>query len=65
MLQSRQNGHKEVVRLLLGDPRVDPAMDDDWPIEWSCVFGFEEVVKLLLADPSARQQCAPQGAIKF
>jgi hypothetical protein len=40
-----------VVKLLLADPRVDPAADDNFAIRWSSGLGHAEVVKLLLADP--------------
>ena len=50
-----QNGHKEVVSLLLADPRIDPNKADDdngaTPFFIACQEGHKEVVSLLLADP--------------
>ena len=47
---SSQNGHLEVVKLLLADSRVDPAYDDNYAIGMSSENGHLEVVKLLLPD---------------
>ena len=46
-----ENGHFEVVRLLLSDPRVDPADDNNEAIRLASRNGHFEVVRLLLADP--------------
>lgn len=55
-----QEGHVEMVRLLLTDPRVHPMQDienpddnDDIedPLILACQHGRTEIVKLLLADP--------------
>jgi ankyrin repeat protein len=54
-----QNGHEEVVRLLLADPRVDDLRVDvnkatnngATPLYIASQNGHEEVVRLLLADP--------------
>lgn len=49
-LASRE-GHVEIVKLLLEDPRVDPSIDHNTPIEYASYSGHSEVVKLLLSDP--------------
>jgi len=50
-----QEGHKEVVSLLLADPRIDlkkPANNGGaTPLFMACQKGHQEVVSLLLADP--------------
>jgi len=50
-----QSGHKEVVSLLLADPRIEPnhqsVSDGATPFSKSCQYGRPEVVSLLLADP--------------
>jgi len=49
-----QEGHKEVVLLLLADSRVDPNMPRNTgatPFFLACQKGHKEVVLLLLADP--------------
>ncbi len=43
-----ENGHKEIVKLLLEDPRVDPGDDDNYAI---ISTSDKEIFKLLLADP--------------
>jgi len=63
-----RNGHLEVVKLLLQDPRVDPSADDNYAIELAFRKGHLEVVKLLLqdprVDPSADDNYAIQQASK-
>ena len=49
-----QDGHKEVVSLLLADPRIDPNKPKNTgvtPFSIACENGHKEVVSLLLADP--------------
>jgi len=49
-----QNGHEEVVSLLLADPRVDPIKPNKREVSalfMACQEGRMEVVSLLLADP--------------
>ncbi len=46
-----ENGHAEVVRLLLEDGRADPTTTgEDNPIRWASTNGHWEVVELLLGD---------------
>ena len=46
-----QYGHTEVVKLLLSDPRVNPADDNNFFICFASKNGHLNVVKLLLSDP--------------
>lgn len=46
-----ENGHSEVVKLLLNDPRVDPSVSYNSAIRFASRNGHSEVVKLLLDDP--------------
>lgn len=45
------NGYAEIVELLLADPRVDPAVKDNFAFIQACKQGHVEVAKLLLQDP--------------
>lgn len=45
-----QNGHSDIVKLLLSDPRVDPTDDNNFSIIMASKNGHREVVKLLLND---------------
>ena len=48
-----QNGHLDVVSLLLADPRIEPdkpAYDGATPVFIACQKGHQDVVSLLLAD---------------
>ena len=42
-----KNGHSEIVKLLLADPRVDPAADNNVTIRDASLHGHTEIVKLL------------------
>jgi ankyrin repeat protein len=44
------HGHIKVVRLLLSDKRVDPAVRNNYAIRWASDNGYLEVVRLLLND---------------
>lgn len=48
---SAQNGHTEVVKLLLADHRVNPNGRDNFAITASYKNGHIEIVNLLLTDP--------------
>jgi len=43
-----QNGHFNVVKLLLEDKRVNPAYDNNCAIRWASYNGHFNVVKLFL-----------------
>ena len=45
-----QNGHCDVLKLLLNDVRVDPAVADNWAIFSAASKGYCDVVELLLSD---------------
>lgn len=63
-----ENGHLEIVRLLLADDRVDPSGDANYAIQMASQNGHVEVVRLLLADgradPSANDNKAIRKAIE-
>ena len=49
-----EKGHTEVVKALLGDPRVNPDRQDSvggTPLSWAAQEGHTEIVKAFLADP--------------
>jgi ankyrin repeat protein len=64
-----QNGHSEVVKILLTDDRVDPSANDNFSIRWASQNGHLEVVKILLTDervdPSARNNEAIKWASEY
>ena len=41
----------DTIKLLLADPRVNPAVRRNRPIEYACGFGHTGLVQLLLANP--------------
>ena len=45
-----QNGHLDVVELLLADKRVNPSADNNYAIRWAAHWGHLDVVQLLLKD---------------
>ena len=49
--RASNDGHLEVVKLLLKDPRVDPSAQDNCAIRWASDDEHLEVVELLLKDP--------------
>jgi hypothetical protein len=60
-----ENGHVEVVKLLLNDPRVDPSAYNNDAIRWASKYGHVEVVKLLLNDPRVDPSVANNYAIRL
>ena len=50
IILAAKNNHPEVVKLLLGDKRVNPADRNNAAIRWASENGHLEVVKLLLGD---------------
>jgi hypothetical protein len=60
------NGYKDMVKLLIKDPRVDSGVNDNFPIRSASERGHTEVVKLLLSsentDPSAEDNEAIRRA---
>lgn len=59
------NGHLEVVKTLLEDPRVDPSDDDNVTIAQSSRGGYLEIVKELLKDPRVDPSDANNVAIRW
>ena len=61
-----ENGHIDVVRLLLADGRVNPAASDNYAIRLASENGRTDVVRLLLADgrvdPAAKDNYAIREA---
>jgi ankyrin repeat protein len=62
---SSENGHTEIVRLLLNDPRVDPKANDNHAIRISSKNGHTEVVRLLLNDPRVDPSANNNTAIRL
>ncbi len=50
-----ENGHIEIVRLLLTDSRIDPSTNNCMTIQKAAKSGHIEIVKLLLADPRIKR----------
>ena len=46
-----ENGHLDVVELLLNDPRVDPSAQNNKALRRAKKNNYQEVVELLLKDP--------------
>ena len=64
-----ENEYIRLIKILLEDPKVDPASNYNWPIQLASLNGSLEVVKLLLSlpeevgiDPSADDNYAIQMA---
>lgn len=47
---SMDNDSADIIKLLLNDPRVDPQVDDNYPIRKSIELNCKNVVKILLSD---------------
>jgi hypothetical protein len=63
--QASENGHIEVVRLLLTDPRVDPSALDNYAIRFASQNGHLDVVRLLLTDPRVDPSPRDNYAIRW
>ena len=59
------DSHAEVVKLLLTDPRVNPADDKNYAIRCASQNGHVEVVRILLADPRVNPVDCDNYAIKY
>jgi ankyrin repeat protein len=61
-----ENGHTEVIKLLLQDGRIDPSGNDNYYIRMASQNGHTDIVKLLLqdkrVDPSDYNNSAIRGA---
>jgi ankyrin repeat protein len=60
-----KNGHVEVVKLLLNDPRVDPSAENNYAIRLASENGHVEAVKLLLNDPRVDPSAENNDAIRW
>jgi len=64
-----QNGHTEIVRLLLQDERVDPSINGNYAIRMASRNGHTDIVKLLLqderVDPSVYDNNVIRGASQY
>ncbi len=58
------NGHTEIVKLLLNDPRVDPSSGDNYAIRHASEIGYIDIVKLLLNDPRVDPSAYDNYAIR-
>jgi len=58
------NGHVEVVKLLLQQPRADPTADNNYAIREASENGYIEVVKLLLEQPGVDPTAEDNEAIR-
>ena len=59
------NGHTNVVKLLLEDPRVDPSADNNFAIRWASQNGHTKVVKVLLDDPRVDPSVGNNASIRW
>lgn len=50
MRVASQNGHVELVKLLISHPKVNPSFKGDYPIRFAAANGHVDVVKFLLLD---------------
>ncbi len=50
-IEAAKTGNTDKVKLLLTNPEVNPAADNNNPIRWASHNGHTEVVRLLLNDP--------------
>ena len=65
MYQAIENGDADTVRLLLNDPLVDPAANNNYAIQTASVSGYKEVMRLLLDDPRVDPSADDNVAIKL
>lgn len=60
------DGRIEIVKKLLKNPYVDPSIDDNYPIIYSSLRGYDKIIVELLKDsrvnPAAQNNFAIQGA---
>jgi len=55
-----QNGHLDIIQLLLSDPRVNPADNNNGAIRYASKNGHLDIVQLLLSDPRVLNSLSPQ-----
>ena len=59
--KANEENKPEAVRLLLQDPRVNPAADHNQAMRWASLYGYTEIVRLLLKD----KRVDPSEAIRL
>ena len=64
ILNACENGHHNVVKLLLQDPRADPSVDSNLPIREACDGGYTKLVKILLKDERTDPTCVFNSPIR-
>lgn len=57
------HGYTDILKVLLQDGRIDPAVENNWPIKIASQRGFEDCVALLLQD--GRVDPTASGSIRF
>src|SRR3972149_12315787 len=60
-----QNGHYNVVKLLLEDKRINPADRYNWAIQLASFYGHYNIVKLLLGDNKVNPADDNNSAIQW
>jgi len=61
----QKKGFVEVVKVLLADPTVNPAADDNYAIRWASSNGYLDVVKILLNDPRVDPSACNNFALRM
>jgi ankyrin repeat protein len=54
LIKASKNGHSEVVRVLISDPRVDPSERAQRALKQACKRGHMNVCHVLLTHPCVR-----------
>lgn len=65
LIVAAQNGHGDIVKILLDDGRIDPACCHNLPIKKAVQFQHEKIVKMLLELPIVVQTLSPGTLAKF
>jgi ankyrin repeat protein len=59
-----ENGHAEVVQVLLSDARVDASADNNYAVRLASVMGHAGVVRVLLANPKVDPSAENNEALR-
>ena len=62
-IKASKNGHTKIVRLLLANPNINPAADDNHAIRLASLNGHTEIVRLLLGNPNVNPAAYDNFAI--
>jgi hypothetical protein len=57
--------NKDVMKMLIKDPRIDPSANNNYAIRWASENGHTEIVKLLLNDNRVDPSDANNKAIQL